>query len=41
MPDQLSASEELQQINDELEKQYVFALKKVECLLWRTVFLYT
>jgi len=28
--DQSSASEELQHINDELEKEYVFALKKVD-----------
>jgi len=27
--DQLTASEELQHINDEFEKEYVFALKKV------------
>jgi len=29
---QLPISEELQQINDELEKEHVFALKKVKCL---------
>jgi len=31
--DELPASEELQRINDELEKEYLFALKKVEYLL--------
>ena len=31
--DSLPGSEELQRINDELEKEYVFALKKVKCLL--------
>jgi len=28
--DQLPISEELQRINDELEKEYLFALKKVD-----------
>ena len=31
--DELLGSEESQQINDELEKEYIFALKKVRCLL--------
>jgi len=31
--DHLPTSEELERINDELEKEYLFALKKVNCLL--------
>ena len=31
--EELLGSEESQQINDELEKEYIFALKKVRCLL--------